>query len=153
MHGVQTFPTPPEGHSLYEFNKLIQNYKKWDVSFGYSDHIDGSKNLSNIFPILAYFLGAAVIEKHFTDDRKYKRTDHQSALDKNQIKNFLEDFDSLNMSFKENNSVFKFEDIYRNMFKKSCAFRINKDKHEKIEKTDLKFVKSKKKNHIFFLTI
>ena len=54
------------------------------------------------------------------------------------------------MSFKENNSVFKFEDIYRNMFKKSCAFRINKDKHEKIEKTDLKFVKSKKKKSYFF---
>jgi spore coat polysaccharide biosynthesis protein SpsF (cytidylyltransferase family)/sialic acid synthase SpsE len=150
MHGVQTFPTPSEGHSLYEFNKLIQNYKKWDVSFGYSDHIDGSKNLSNILPILAYSLGADVIEKHFTDDRKYKRTDYQSALDKDQIKKFLQDFDFINKSFKESSSVFKFENIYRNMFKKSCAFKINKNKNEKIEKTDLKFVKSNKKKSYFF---
>ena len=149
MHGVQTFPTPPEGHSLYEFNKLIENYKKWNVSFGYSDHIDGSKNLSNIFPILAYYLGASVIEKHFTDDRKYKRNDYHSALDKNQIKMFLQDFDIISRSFKESHTVFKFENIYRNMFKKSCAFKINKNKDEKIKEIDLKFIKSKKKSYFF----
>ena len=54
MHGVQTFPTPPEGHSLYEFKKLIDCYKKYNVSFGYSDHIESSNNLSTIIPLIAY---------------------------------------------------------------------------------------------------
>ena len=150
MHGVQTFPTPPEGHSLYEFKKLIKNYKKLDVSFGYSDHIDGSNSLSPIFPLLAYILGADVIEKHFTDDRKYKRTDYQSALDKHQIKKFINDFDVISANFQENDHVIKYENMYRKMFKKSCAFKVDKIQNKKISVSDLKFIKSKKNKSYFF---
>ena len=150
MHGVQTFPTPPEGHSLYEFKRLIKNYKKLDVSFGYSDHIDGSNSLSPIFPLFAYILGADVIEKHFTDDRKYKRTDYQSALDKYQIKKFINDFDIINANLQENDRTIKFENMYRNMFKKSCAFKVDKFQNKKINESDLKFIKSKKDKSYFF---
>ena len=150
MHGVQTFPTPPEGHSLYEFKKLIENYKKFNVGFGYSDHIDGSNNLSLIFPILAYLLGAELIEKHFTDDRKIRRTDYQSALDAKQIKNFLNDFNIINMNLKENNSILKFESMYRNMFKKSCALNKDKSQNEIIKASDFKFIKSKRNKSYFF---
>lgn len=150
MHGVQTFPTPPEGHSLYEFKKLIENYKKFNVGFGYSDHIDGSNSLSLVFPTLAYLLGAELIEKHFTDDRKNKRTDYQSALDVKQIRNFLNDFDIISKNLKVNNSVLKFESMYRNMFKKSCIFNKNKIKNEIIKKSDFKFIKSKKNKSYFF---
>ncbi len=150
MHGVQTFPTPPEGHSLYEFKKLIENYKKFDVGFGYSDHIDGSSNLSSIFPALAYLLGAELIEKHFTDDRKIQRTDYQSALDAKQIKNFLIDFNIISMNLKVSNSVLKFENMYRNMFKKSCAFNKDKTKNEIIKDSDFTFIKSKKNKSCFF---
>ena len=150
MHGVQTFPTPPEGHSLYEFKKLIENYKKFNVGFGYSDHIDGSNNLSLIFPILAYLLGAELIEKHFTDDRKIRRTDYQSALDAKQIKNFLSDFNIINMNLKENNSILKFESMYRNMFKKSCALNKDKSQNEIIKASDFKFIKSKRNKSYFF---
>ena len=150
MHGVQTFPTPPEGHSLYEFKKLIKNYKKLDVSFGYSDHIDGSNSLSPIFPSLAYILGADVIEKHFTDDRKYKRTDYQSALDKYQIKKFINDFDIISANLQENDHAVKYENMYRNMFKKSCAFKVDKIQNKKINESDLKFIKSKKNKSYFF---
>ena len=150
MHGVQTFPTPPEGHSLYEFKKLIENYKKFDVGFGYSDHIDGSKGLSHVFPVLAFILGAELIEKHFTDDRKFKRTDFQSALDANQIKNFLDDFNIINRNLKKSNSILKFENIYREMFKKSCALKEDKNKNQLIKETDLKFIKSKKDKSYFF---
>ena len=150
MHGVQTFPTPPEGHSLYEFKKLIKNYKKLDVSFGYSDHIDGSNSLSPIFPSLAYILGADVIEKHFTDDRKYKRTDYQSALDKHQIKKFINNFDIISANLQENDHAVKYENMYRNMFKKSCAFKVDKIQNKKINESDLKFIKSKKNKSYFF---
>ena len=150
MHGIQTFPTPPEGHSLYEFKKLIENYKKFNVGFGYSDHIDGSNNLSLIFPTLAYLLGAELIEKHFTDDRKIRRTDYQSALDAKQIKNFLNDFNIINMNLKESNSILKFESMYRNMFKKSCALNKDKSQDEIIKASDFKFIKSKKNKSYFF---
>ena len=48
MHGIQNFPTPIEGHSLYEFKKLVENYKIFDVSFGYSDHIESNNILSGL---------------------------------------------------------------------------------------------------------
>ena len=70
MHGIQNFPTPIEGHSLYEFKKLVENYKIFDVSFGYSDHIESNNILSSILPMIAFSLGASIIEKHFTDDLK-----------------------------------------------------------------------------------
>ena len=43
----------------------------------------------------AFSLGADFIEKHFTDNRKKKRTDYQSAMDENEIKNFINLFINL----------------------------------------------------------
>ena len=70
MMGVQTFPTPLEGHSLKEFVDFVMKYSKFGVSFGYSDHFDPKDELSKLIPISAFALGANFIEKHFTDDRK-----------------------------------------------------------------------------------
>ena len=88
MMGVQTFPTPLEGHSLFEFKTLVDKYSKFGISFGYSDHLDPKNELSKVLPMAAFSLGADFIEKHFTDNRK-KRTDYQSAMDENEIKNFI----------------------------------------------------------------
>ena len=144
MHGVQTFPTPPEGHSLYEFKKLIDSYKKYDVSFGYSDHIEPSNNLSTIIPLIAYSLGANIIEKHFTDDLKNKRTDHQSSMDARQIKNFVNKFDFIKKNLLPQTQFLKFESKYRNMFKKSCVINKDKKENEMIKKSDLNFIKNPK---------
>ena len=62
--------------------KFVKNYSKFKVSFGYADHFNPDDELSTIIPLAAYTLGANVIEKHYTDNRKKKkRTDYQSAMD------------------------------------------------------------------------
>lgn len=150
MHGVQTFPTPPEGHSLYEFKELINSFKKFNVSFGYSDHIESSNNLSTIVPLIAYSLGANIIEKHFTDNLKNKRTDYQSSMDAKQIKNFINNFEFIKKNLIPQTQFLKFESKYRNMFKKSCVINKDKKENEMIKKHDLNFIKNPKiKSHNF----
>jgi N-acetylneuraminate synthase len=51
---------------------------------GYSDHTTG-----NIVPLGAVALGACVIEKHFTDDKKRSGPDHPFALDVSEFKEMV----------------------------------------------------------------
>ena len=62
MTGVQTFPTPIDAHSINEVSDLINKYKKYNVKFGFSDHVDGSLEESFTLPIMAFSAGADVIE-------------------------------------------------------------------------------------------
>ena len=150
MHGVQTFPTPFEGHSLYKFKSLINNYKKYDVSFGYSDHLKQSDPMSTLLPISAYILGAQIIEKHFTDNIKLKRTDYQSALDGKNLKKFVNEFNLIHSNYTKKNNNRKYENNYRLMFKKICVINKNKRKGDKINISDFNFKKKKIKNSYLF---
>jgi len=49
---------------------------KFGLAFGYSDHTEGI-----VVPIAAVALGASVIEKHLTLDRKMKGPDHKASLE------------------------------------------------------------------------
>ena len=55
-----------------------------DTFIGYSDHTKPSKNMDTI--IASYILGARVIEKHFTYNKKLKGNDHYHAMDVNDLK-------------------------------------------------------------------
>ncbi len=54
------------------------------------------------------------------------------------------------MNLKESNSALRFESMYRNMFKKSCALNKDKSQDEIIKASDFKFIKSKKNKSYFF---
>ena len=144
MMGIQTFPTPLEGHSLDEFKKFVKNYSKFKVSFGYADHFNPDDELSTIIPLAAYTLGANVIEKHYTDNRKKKRTDYQSAMDSEKINKFINLFNNFKKTFMSSQKMNIFEKKYRKMFKKSISFAKEKKIGELIKAEDLKFTKNKK---------
>ena len=141
MPGVQTFPTPLDAHSLSEIADLKNKYSKYGFKIGYADHIDGSDDLAKFFPMVAYQAGAEVIEKHFTDDRKLKRTDYQSALNKKEVIKFVKNFDRFTNTMKPIGLFNKYEKQYRKMFKKSAALNKIKKKGELIDKNDLVFLK------------
>ena len=63
--------------------------KELDVLIGYSDHTLGSQA-----SIIATALGACVIEKHFTLNKKLSGPDHQASLDPKEFKDFVEDIRS-----------------------------------------------------------
>ena len=54
---------------------------------GYSDHTKPDKDMHSI--ISSFLLGARVIEKHFTFNKKLKGNDHYHSMDKNDLKKMI----------------------------------------------------------------
>jgi len=80
LHCVSNYPAADEDLNLITINFLK---KKFRCDVGYSGHE------SSVSPsILAYFLGATVIERHITLDRSMWGTDQAASLEEEGIKNF-----------------------------------------------------------------
>ena len=73
LHCTTEYPAP-----LNEINLRVMNglREAFDLSVGYSDHSEGQE-----ISIAAVALGAEVIEKHFTLDKKMLGPDHKASLD------------------------------------------------------------------------
>lgn len=69
-----TYPTPPEEMNLRVIATLREHFP--DVVVGLSDHYNGIA-----MAVVAYMLGARVIEKHFTLSHVWKGTDHALSLE------------------------------------------------------------------------
>jgi sialic acid synthase SpsE len=78
MHGVQNFPTLVEDLNISRVELLRDVF---DMPVGYHDHTDGDDPFGKIVDLVAIGLGACVIEKHITLDRKEKGIDYQAALE------------------------------------------------------------------------
>lgn len=86
MHCVLEYPTPIEHANLNKIQALTHKYP--DLIIGYSDHTKPDLNYEIIKT--AYNLGARVIEKHFTLNKKLKGNDHYHAMDDNDAKRIIE---------------------------------------------------------------
>lgn len=73
LHCVSQYPTEPKNVNLRTINYLLKNYPKYRI--GYSDHTIGIST-----PVAAVAMGARIIEKHITIDRKMKGTDQAGSL-------------------------------------------------------------------------
>lgn len=73
LHCNTEYPTPMEDVNL---RAMLGMREAFGVEVGYSDHTRGIE-----VPIAAVALGATVIEKHFTLDRKLPGPDHQASLE------------------------------------------------------------------------
>jgi N-acetylneuraminate synthase len=82
LHCTTNYPCPIEDVNL---NAMITMKKELDCLIGYSDH-----TLGTIVPIAATTLGACVLEKHFTIDRKLPGPDHKASLEPDELKNMVE---------------------------------------------------------------
>jgi N-acetylneuraminate synthase/N,N'-diacetyllegionaminate synthase len=78
LHCNTEYPTPMEDVNLIA---MLQIRNDLGVKVGYSDHTLGIE-----VPIAATALGATVIEKHFTLDRKLPGPDHSASLEPNELK-------------------------------------------------------------------
>ena len=95
--------------------------KMFNVDIGYSDH-----TLGNIVPLGAVTLGAKIIEKHFTDDKKREGADHPFAMD---YKEFKEMVDSIRTLEKALGSPFKkvYEEEKETQILQQRCLRASKD--------------------------
>jgi len=78
LHCVASYPTKPDDVNLKVIETLRQ---KFQVPVGFSDH-----TMEVSVPIGAVALGANIIEKHFTLDRKLEGPDHPYALEPEELK-------------------------------------------------------------------
>ena len=81
LHCTTDYPTKINEVNL---RAMLTIKEKLNVNIGYSDH---TNNIA--VPIAAVALGAKIIEKHFTLDRKLKGPDHSSSLEPKSFKKLV----------------------------------------------------------------
>jgi|SRR6266849_4678820 len=74
LHAVTSYPTHPEYVNLGAMQTLMREFPDLDV--GYSDH-----TLSPVACLCAAAMGARVLEKHFTYDKRADGPDHMLSAD------------------------------------------------------------------------
>ena len=77
LHCNTEYPTPFEDVNLSAMQTMRDAFS---LEIGYSDHTKGLE-----VPIAAVALGATVIEKHFTLDRKMEGPDHKASLEPDEL--------------------------------------------------------------------
>ena len=78
LHCNTEYPTPYEDVNL---NAMLTIRDELGIKVGYSDHTLGIE-----VPIAAVAMGAEVVEKHFTLDRKMEGPDHKASLEPHELK-------------------------------------------------------------------
>ncbi len=93
LHCVLSYPTNPDNANL----GIIATLKKVfpDLRIGYSDHVAPDETMMTL--ATAYMLGAKVIEKHFTLDKKLPGNDHYHAGDPEDFQKAISNFRWIDM--------------------------------------------------------
>lgn len=76
LHCNSAYPTPLSDVNL----NVLSTIKKLGVDVGYSDHTLGIE-----VSLAAVSMGAKIIEKHFTIDKKMNGPDHEASLEPNEL--------------------------------------------------------------------
>lgn len=77
LHCTSEYPAPLEDVNLKAMETLRQAF---GLPVGYSDHTEGI-----VVPIAAAAAGAAIIEKHFTLDRRLPGPDHSASIEPDEL--------------------------------------------------------------------
>ena len=138
MAGFQNFPTKIKDSKLNQI-VLIKNF--FNTKVGYADHVDAEERLFSFsIPLMAYTLGADVIEKHITLIRAKKGTDYHSSLNPKEFKNFVNFIKSSAKALsKDDWSLSKAEIKYRGFNKKFAVSNFHLKKGNKIKIRDISF--------------
>ena len=88
LHCVLSYPTDPKNANL----RIIETLKKDfpDVKVGFSDHVAPDPTMMTL--ATAYLLGAEVIEKHYTLNKKLPGNDHYHAGEPEDFKKAIDNF-------------------------------------------------------------
>ena len=84
LHCVSQYPTQPDNLNLRTIAYLKKHYGQYTI--GFSDHTIGIAA-----PVVAVGMGAEIIEKHITIDRRMKGTDQQGSLGPDGVNRMIRD--------------------------------------------------------------
>jgi sialic acid synthase SpsE len=134
LHCVLNYPTKNEDANLGAILDLSKKFPKYII--GYSDHTMPDKEMKNLN--LAWLLGAKVIEKHFTFNKKRKGNDHYHAMDKKDLIKFTNIVnENLKLIGKGKIGYSTSEKISRKNARRAIYSNINLYKGKIIKKKDL----------------
>lgn len=94
LHCVSEYPTQPKNVNLNTIAFLQKHYGNYEI--GYSDHTVGIS-----VPVAAVAMGATIIEKHITLDRRMKGTDQAGSLGPDGLNRMVRDIRALELSMGE----------------------------------------------------
>jgi len=135
MHCILNYPTKNENAHLRMIKGLKKSFPNHLI--GYSDHTTPDSSLTSL--ITAFILGAVVLEKHFTYDKKLSGNDHYHAMD---YKNLIEFKKVLSKTYSligknEEKKPIASEGIARKNARRSVVLNKNINAGEKITKNHL----------------
>lgn len=84
LHCVSQYPTHPDNLNLRTISYLKKHYGQYTI--GFSDHTIGISA-----PVVAIGMGAEIIEKHITIDRRMKGTDQAGSLGPDGVNRMIRD--------------------------------------------------------------
>ena len=131
LHCVSQYPTEPENVNLNTLAFLQEKYSEFTI--GYSDHTIGIS-----IPIAAVAMGAQIIEKHITLDRKMKGTDQIGSLGPDGLNRMIRDIRLLEKSMgKKEIFICKDVETVQKKLERSIATKKTLKKGDIIQEEDI----------------
>lgn len=131
LHCVSEYPTQPKNVNLNTITYLKKKYGQYKI--GYSDHTIGIAT-----PVAAAAMGATIIEKHITLDRRMRGTDQAGSLGPDGLNRMVRDLRLLDMS-KGEEALFISDDVTgaKNKLARSVATNKNMKKGQVVLEDDI----------------
>jgi len=131
LHCVSEYPTKPQNVNLNTILWLKEKYPQYKI--GYSDHSIGIS-----VPVAAYAMGADIIEKHVTIDRRMKGTDQKGSLAIDGCRRLIRDLRQMELSMGRK-GIFIESDVQQAKIKLERSIAASRDlfKGEILDESDL----------------
>jgi len=139
LHCVTSYPVQYENANLQRIVNLKKNWP--NLKIGYSDHTLGFAGC-----LAARVLGAEIIEKHFTLDKKFSKfRDHALSADEDEMKKIVINIRKIEkMTKKYSKTLSKDENYIKKIVRRYPFSKRKIMKGEKIDLTNVKFLRPEK---------
>ena len=130
LHCVANYPAQPNEVNMNVINTLK---KTFDFPVGYSDNGE-----SSLVDIVAVSMGANIIEKHFTLDKKMSGPDHSFSIDPNGLKSLISQIHEIDQMKGDGVKIPQFSEIKNRLtIRKSITAKRDLQQGEKIQEGDI----------------
>tara|TARA_A100000164_G_C21814773_1_gene727294 strand:+ start:16 stop:1068 length:1053 start_codon:yes stop_codon:yes gene_type:complete len=134
LHCNSCYPPEPEEMNL---NNIIQFKKDYKFPIGLSDHAS-----NNYASFAAVTMGAKIIEKHITLDKKYPGPDHPFAIEPSEMKEFVKGIRFIEKSLGNyKRKLSTNEEKNKKMIRRSLVAKRNLEKGSYINEKDIKYAR------------
>lgn len=135
LHCILNYPTDDKNANLIIIPELIKKFP--NIVIGYSDHTL-PKNMKVLET--ATLLGAKILEKHFTTNKKLPGNDHYHAMDKNDLKLFNKNLSkTIELLGSQRDKILDIENSARKNARRSLVAKKDILKGKVIDKKDITF--------------